>query len=96
MSSISKYAEQMDAEREAKRRWVEDQTCGQSVGASNGLGSNSLSPVRRETVHDVIDQRLSDLRLELNQLDALRRQLPQEMNLPAQEALINLIRRQSR
>ncbi len=50
------------------------------------------SPVRRESVLDVLDQRLSDLRLQVNQLDALRRQLPQEMSLPAQEALINLIR----
>ena len=61
-------------------------------GGSGGCDATA----RALTVHDVIDQRLSDLRLELNQLDALRRQLPQEMNLPAQEALINLIRRQSR
>ena len=61
---------------------------------SNQAGCDATP--RRENVLNVIDQRLSDLRLELNQLDALRRQLPQEMNLPAQEALINLIRRQSR
>ena len=45
----------------------------------------------RQTAQDSLREIISGLRLKLNQLEALQRALPQEMSLPADEILQQLI-----
>lgn len=64
----------------------ESQMCAttESIGGQAGC-------LRRPTAQEELDGLISSFRLKVNQLEALRRALPLELPLPADEALRDLI-----
>jgi hypothetical protein len=58
--------------------------------ASGTIGGCVKEPYR-VTAQDAIQQRLSELRLQINQLEALSRALPRELPYVADEALRSLV-----